>query len=107
MIGEKKVEDLSSTNGEKDGVQAALDGLDTNTAPTLTHPNGAKWGASFGNKDGDLPSGTYKEYYVERAPGAAGGYHGSRRLVKSSKGNVYFTWTHYGDNGKPAFVRIR
>ena len=63
-------------------------------------------GASFGNKDGDLPSGTYQEYYVEKDP-ASTTYHGDRRLVKSSKGKVYYTWTHYGDNGKPAFVRIR
>ncbi len=106
VIGEKKVDDLSTTNGEKAAVQAALDGLDTNTAPALTHNNGKKWGASFGNKDGDLPSGTYQEYYVEKDP-ASNTYHGNRRLVKSSKGKVYYTWTHYGDNGKPAFVRIR
>jgi len=106
VIGEKKVDDLSTTNGEKVAVEAALDGLDTNTAPVLTHNNGKKWGASFGNKDGDLPSGTYQEYYVEKDP-ASTTYHGDRRLVKSSKGKVYYTWTHYGDNGKPAFVRIR
>ena len=107
MIREKNADDLDTTNGEKDAVQEALDGLDTDTAPTLTHPSGAKWGDSFGNRDGDLPFGTYREYYVERAPGAAGRYRGCRRLVKSSKGKVYYTWTRYGDNSKLAFVRIR
>ncbi len=110
VIREKNADDaddLDTTNGEKDAVQEALDGLDTDTAPTLTRPSGAKWGDSFGNRDGDLPSGTYREYYVERAAGAAGVYRGCRRLVKSSKGKVYYTWTRYGDNSKLAFVRIR
>jgi len=40
VIREKNADDLDTTNGEKDAVQEALDGLDTDTAPTLTHPSG-------------------------------------------------------------------
>jgi hypothetical protein len=33
---------------------------------------------------------------------------GSLRLVvHKNTGAMYYTWTHYGDNGLPAFVQIR
>ncbi len=73
--------------------------------PALSHPNGAKWGAAFGNRDSDLPLGrTYQEYYVERDP-ASTSYHGERRLVRSGD-RIYYTSTHYGQNGVPAFVLL-
>ena len=35
-------------------------------------------------------------------------FHGSRRLLtRNGKPYVYYSWTHYGDNGQPKFVRIR
>lgn len=110
IIQEKNVTDLTGT-GEQAAVTQALTCLDNGTVPALSHPNNMKWGAAFNNDDGDLPgvagAGGYREYYVEKAPADAT-YHGSRRLVvKTSNKNVYYTWTHYGDNGKPAFVRIR
>jgi len=40
---EKNADDadnLDTTNGEKDAAQEALNRLDTDTAPTLTHPSG-------------------------------------------------------------------
>ena len=110
IIAEKPVTDLTGT-GEQDAVNDALTCRDNGTVPALSHPNNMKWGAAFNNNDGDLPgaagAGGYREYYVEKDPTDVT-YHGSRRLVvKSSNNNVYYTWTHYGDNGKPAFVRIR
>ncbi|TAM92486.1 MAG: hypothetical protein EPN43_02385 [Jatrophihabitans sp.] len=79
--------------------------------PVLSHPNGMQWAALHKNRDGHLPgaadAGGYKEYYVEKKPGSAT-YHGNRRLVVHNKSKrVYYSWTHYGDNGSPAFVRIR
>lgn len=73
----------------------------------LTHPNGMKWGLPFGNKQGKLPAGTYREYYVQKANNSST-YHGNRRLVIDvNTKRVYYTSTHYGDNGSPAFVLLR
>ena len=30
-----------------------------------------------------------------------------RLVVNKDTGAMYYTWTHYGDNGLPAFVQIR
>ena len=30
-----------------------------------------------------------------------------RVVLNSQNGDMYYTWTHYGDTGEPAFVRIR
>ena len=92
---------------EKTAIEAALMAFDDGKTPTLTHPNGMKWGDVFGNHDGDLPAANYKEYYVQKATGSST-YHGNRRLVIDSKNErVYYSWTHYGDNGDPPFVLLR
>ena len=87
---------------------------------TLTHidagttPTGAlskRWGTQFKNWAGDLPgakgaSSPYLEYRV--APAAGTGGAGARRVVVNKQtGEAYYTWTHYGDTGTPAFVQIR
>jgi guanyl-specific ribonuclease Sa len=69
-----------------------------------------KWGVPHGNNEGNLPgvpgAGGYKEYYVEPLPGATNS--GLKRVVVSdADGSAYYTWTHYGDQGEPAFVQIR
>ena len=79
-----------------------------------TTPSGAlakNWGTSFKNWGGDLPGGVgdqspYQEYRVASPPGTAGV--GPLRVVYDpDSGATYYTWTHYGDAGEPAFVRIR
>jgi hypothetical protein len=109
VIEEITVDDLSGE--EKTAVENALNAYDGGTVPVLTHPNGMKWGDAYGNRDGSLPgkrgAGGYREYYVQKRTGDPT-YHGSRRLVRhSTSGRFYYTKTHYGDNGKPAFRRIR
>ena len=43
-----------------------------------------------------------------RLPLEQGGGVGSRKVVvNSNAGEVFYTWTRYGDSGSPAFVRIR
>jgi hypothetical protein len=70
---------------------------------------GTKWGTKFFNKNGDLPgpsgaTSPYREYRVASGPGGAN----VRRIVKNElTGEMYYSWTHYGDTGKPAFVKIR
>jgi hypothetical protein len=96
---------------ERVAIDNAVTAYDAGTAPVLTHPNGMKWAEPYGNRDGSLPgaagAGGYKEYYVEKKPGSTT-YHGNRRLVVHNKKKwMYYTWTHYGDNGKPNFVRLR
>jgi hypothetical protein len=69
------------------------------------------WGTPFKNWGGDLPGGVgnqspYLEYRVASPPGTAGA--GPLRVVYDpNTGAMYYTWTHYGDSGEPAFVRIR
>jgi hypothetical protein len=101
VLAKKKVSEL--TGDEKTAVEDALSNYDASTVPTLSHPHGMKWGAAFANRDGDLPTASgYQEYYVEKATGDPT-YHGGRRLVVKGT-RFYYTWTHYGDNGRPAFV---
>jgi hypothetical protein len=63
------------------------------------------------NREGNLPglrnvAGQYNEYLVERATGTT--YPGARRLVRGIANDfVYYTWTHYGEQGSPAFVRVK
>ncbi len=75
-------------------------------------PSGHKGGQPFQNREGHLPakdgSGntiTYQEWDVK--PYTPGVNRGSERLVTGSDGSAYYTNTHYGDNGPPAFQRIR
>ncbi|MED4970508.1 pre-toxin TG domain-containing protein [Parageobacillus toebii] len=74
-----------------------------------TKPKGKlskKWGTKFSNREGYLPKGNYVEYRVEPPPGTNNA--GTRRVVRNvDTGEMYYTWTHYGDTGAPAFVRIR
>ena len=72
---------------------------------------GKKWGTKFKNYNGDLPGkqgveSPYKEYRVAPQPGqAAPGP--NRVVVNTETGEMYYSWTHYGDTGHPAFVKIR
>ena len=77
-------------------------------------PSGAlakNWGTQFKNWGRDLPGATgqvspYLEYRVAPPAGTAGA--GPNRIVVNSQtGEIYYTWTHYGDTGPPAFVQIR
>ncbi len=68
---------------------------------------GDNWGAAFKNLGGDLPTeplGYYHEY-TALPPGAT--QRGLLRVVTGGQGEVYFTWTHYGKTGAPAFVQVR
>jgi guanyl-specific ribonuclease Sa len=56
-------------------------------------PYPAKDGSTFGNKFGDLPSGTYLEYTVP-TPGVT--TRGARRIVaRKTTGQLFFTACHY------------
>jgi RHS repeat-associated protein len=79
-----------------------------------TTPSGSlakKWGTPFKNWGGDLPGGVgdqspYLEYRVAPTSGTSGA--GPLRVVYDpSSGEMYYTWTHYGDAGDSNFVRIR
>jgi hypothetical protein len=93
---------------EERAVLQTLQHIDTGMTPT--GPLAKKWGTPFKNNAGDLPgtpgAGGYLEYRV--APPAGTSSAGVRRIVKDvSTGRLYYTWTHYGDTGHPAFVRLR
>ncbi|MCT4632347.1 MAG: hypothetical protein N4A76_06380 [Firmicutes bacterium] len=65
-----------------------------------------KWGTPFGNREGYLPDGNYLEYRVASPAGTKGA--GSRRIFENvDTGDLLYTWTHYGDSGDPAFLRIK
>jgi len=69
---------------------------------------GGKWAEEFGNAGGDLPeSATYTEYYVRPPAGTPKKLGGLRRVIVGSDRRRYYTWTHYGDDGKPAFVLLK
>jgi hypothetical protein len=83
--------------------------IDAGTTPTGSI--GTKWGTPFKNWAGDLPgpsgvASPYLEYRVAPPPGTSGA--GPLRVVANQQSGVmYYTWTHYGDAGPPAFVQIR
>ncbi|WP_394839142.1 Hint domain-containing protein [Pendulispora rubella] len=75
---------------------------------------GDNWGVEYGNNGGDLPApakaspSPYREYRVDPGGTATDGKAGSRRIVIDTRnGDAYYTWTHYGSHGDPAFVKIR
>ncbi len=90
-------------------VRATLQHIDNGTKPS--GPLAKKWGTQFKNRGGDLPgpsgaASPYREYRVAPSPGVSGA--GVNRIVVDQQsGAVYYTWTHYGDTGSPAFVQIR
>jgi guanyl-specific ribonuclease Sa len=48
-------------------------------------------GSKFGNYDSQLPDGSYKECDIDYH----GGYRGSKRIIYSTDGRVYYTEDHY------------
>ncbi len=98
---------------EEKALADTLEHIDNGTEPPP--PTNKKWGTPFNNRDASgnplLPGGQdslspYQEYRVAPLPGMKGA--GPLRVVQdSTTGNTYYTWTHYGDNGLPAFVQIR
>lgn len=84
---------------------ATLGHIDDGTVPT--DRTRYRWGVDFSNKEQYLPTnGVYKEYRVEPPAGTTNG--GTRRIVTNIQtGEIYYTWTHYGQAGDPPFVRIR
>lgn len=89
--------------GEEDAVKEAVKGIKSPGADTW-NGGGGKWNEYHGNGENNLPVGNYREYYVRPPEGVAGW--GRRRIVKSSTGRYYYSWTHYGENGKPPFVLL-
>jgi RHS repeat-associated protein len=94
---------------EEQALLNTLRHIDNGTVPT--GPLSTSWGRQFRNWGGDLPgaqgpASPYKEYRVAPPAGVAGA--GPNRIVVNSQtGEMYYTWTHYGDAGDPAFVQIR
>ena len=82
--------------------------IDSNTKPS--GPLAKKWGSPFKNWKGDLPGAKgpqspYQEYRVA-TPGvnSAGKL---RMVVNKATGEMYYTWSHYGDAGPVPFVKVR
>lgn len=94
---------------EEAAALSTLRHIDAGTKPTGDLAK--KWGTQFKNWSGDLPgaqggNSPYREYRVAPSAGTTGA--GTNRIVVNSQtGEVYYTWTHYGDTSKPAFVQIR
>jgi guanyl-specific ribonuclease Sa len=93
---------------EEAAVLRTLEHIDAGTVPSGLS---RRWGVRFNNRDGDLPgarsqASPYREYRVAPPPGTR--LPGPMRVVVDSATRaIYYTWTHYGDGGFPAFVRIR
>lgn len=99
----------SLPTAEESALDKTVEFIDSGTKPSgMLAKN---WGTPFKNWGGDLPGSVgnqspYLEYRVAPPPGIAGA--GPLRVVYDpSTGEMYYTWTHYGDSGDPAFVRIR
>jgi hypothetical protein len=105
-IETKSRANVGASDEERAAVVEALDALKDSTK---SHTFARKWGDDHGNSEGNLPGtpglGGYTEYYVRRAPGQPAP--GARRLVKHTRsGFVYYSATHYGKEGPPAFVKV-
>ncbi|MCW6111078.1 ribonuclease domain-containing protein [Clostridium sporogenes] len=94
----------SLPRGEEKTVLNILKCIDSGTK--LSSSLVKKWGIKFGNYQGELPNGKYREFRVSPPAGTKNA--GVRRIVGNIEtGELYYTWTHYEDTGKPAFVKIR
>ena len=103
---------VAALKGDGDGELGTLGSEKTALNETLKAITDAKawkgagkWGEYYGNGGGDLPAGSYTEYYV-RPPFKADG-NGLRRVVVGDDGRRWYTWTHYGEKGGPAFVLLK
>lgn len=94
---------------EEAALLRTLEHIDAGTTPIGALAK--KWGTRFKNWAGDLPGPSgpdspYREFRVAPPEGTNGA--GARRVVLNSEsGEIYYTWTHYGDAASPAFVQIR
>jgi len=99
--------------------KAAIDGDKAdNEQDAVTNALDAEWEETLGvcvnrgphrNDNGRLPFkpgvGKYVEWGILSSTGL---WPGARRLVQDTEnGHIYYTWTHYGDNGSPAFVLLK
>ena len=89
---------------EEDAVLKTLELIDSKKKPPRKLRK--NWGVKFRNNEGYLPKGSYSEYRVAPPPGTKNA--GPRRIVVNRKlEKCIILGTHYGDGGRPAFVRIR
>jgi RHS repeat-associated protein len=94
---------------EEARLMATLQHIDAGTTPAA--PLGQRWGIPFQNREGKLPgpsgqASPYVEYRVTPPPGTSGPG-ATRVVVNSQTGATYYTWTHYGQSGDPAFMQVR
>ncbi|MFE9570296.1 polymorphic toxin-type HINT domain-containing protein [Streptomyces sp. NPDC006692] len=93
---------------EESALSDTLAHIDAGTVPS--GPTSTKWGVKFKNWSKDLPgdvgpNSPYEEYRVIPSGQSNAG---TLRVVRNSiTKELYYTWTHYGDTGSPAFVRVR
>lgn len=91
---------------EQAAVKAALAVIGTHTHKVCedrgTHNN------TEGNLPGEPGVIEYREWGI-RPPSTQGNHWpGPRRLVQNMESkHIYYTWTHYGKNGSPAFVLLQ
>ena len=93
--------EIGSIWSEKTALRETLKAIDD----SRKWKGAGKWAEYYGNGGGDLPAGSYLEYYV-RAPSKNDG-NGLRRVVVDEDGRRWYSWTHYGEKGKPAFVLLK
>ena len=89
---------------EQAAVTAALAVIGTNTYRVCVNRGGHR------NDSGHLPGApsaiNYTEWGIKPPTGID--WPGGRRLVQDTdSGHIYYTWTHYGDHGAPAFVVLK
>lgn len=92
---------------EQAAVTEAVDAIEGNGTWRGTNGFGdtGKWGTRFGDGEGNLPLGSFLEYYVRAENGNR--KFGLRRICKHvATGRLYYTWTHYGEQGDPPFVLL-
>lgn len=122
------IKDYAGSGNEKEAVDEAVTNIKAGTAPAtwdwykarVAKNKGKvpgslkkkfKWGVPHGNHDGLLPgvkgAGGYTEYYVREGTGENHGTSPTNRVVKqTSTGDLFFTNTHYGRDGAPAFTHL-
>ena len=110
-----EVQDRAAIDGDgEDDEQDALDiglaafhGTDTSWK-TEIESQGGVWDAHHGNyKRSPLPlDDKYREYYLRKPASATTQWGGRRLVVNEDETRIYYSWTHYGEHGSPAFVLL-
>lgn len=114
QAGQPAAGNSALTGADRPSVSSASRAIPPEALETYEYAKANDWrtrsgyvgGSVFENREGRLPKdGAYREYDIH--PARQGVNRGPERVVIDTRsGRGWYTGTHYGDAGEPAFIEI-